>query len=84
MTIKERISNIRRKAQRTVTTDNCVDLGVDILIVVFDVLTSPILIAMRIIRWCIRKWIIKHIKSFIKWFLHKVCRIDNTPLDWND
>ena len=75
MTIKERFSAIRRKAQKQVTTDNLVDIFVDFLILVFDVLSSPILIVMRIVRY---------IKRFIKWFLHKVCRIDNTPLDWND
>ena len=84
MTIKERFSAIRRKAQKQVTTDNLVDIFVDFLILVFDVLSSPILIVMRIVRYFIRKYFVERIKRFIKWFLHKVCRIDNTPLDWND
>ena len=84
MTTKELFSAIRRKAQKQVTTDNLVDIFVDFLILVFDVLSSPILIVMRIVRYFIRKYIVRYIKKFIKWFLHKVCRIDNTPLDWND
>ena len=48
MTIKERFSAIRRKAQKQVTTDNLVDIFVDFLILVFDVLSSPILIVMQL------------------------------------
>ncbi len=84
MTISERLSKIKRKAQKQITTDNIVDISVDFLILVFDVLSSPILIVMRLVRFFIRKYVVEKIKRFVKWFLHKVCRIDNTPLDWND
>ena len=84
MTFKERLQRIRGKAQKSITTDNLVDISVDILILVFDVLSSPILIVMRVVRYLVRKHIIKYVKRFIKWFLHSVCKIDNTPLDWKD
>ncbi len=84
MTFKERLQRIRGKAQKSITTDNLVDISVDILILVFDVLSSPILIVMRVVRYLIRKHIVKYVKRFIKWFLHSVCKIDNTPLDWKD
>ena len=81
MTISERLSKIKRKAQKQITTDNIVDISVDFLILVFDVLSSPILIVMRLVRFFIRKYVVEKIKRFVKWFLQKVCRIDNTPLD---
>ncbi len=84
MTFKERLQRIRGKAQKSITTDNLVDISVDILILVFDVLSSPILIVMRVVRFLIRKYVIKYIKAFLKWFIHKVLKIDNTPLDWKD
>ena len=66
------------------TVDRWIDLIVDIGLVAFDVLSSPSLIVVRTIRYFFNKYVNKHIKRFLKWFLHKVCRIDNTPLDWND
>ena len=84
MTRSERLSKIKRTAQKQITTDNLVDISVDFLILVFDVLSSPILIVMRLVRFFIRKYVVEKIKRFVKWFLHKVCRIDNTPLDWKD
>ena len=84
MTISERLSKIKRKAQKQITTDNIVDISVDFLILVFDVLSSPILIVMRLVRFFIRKYVVERIKRFVKWFLHNVCRIDNKPLDCND
>ncbi len=84
MTFKERLQRIRGKAQKSITTDNLVDISVDILILVFDVLSSPILIVMRVVRFLIRRHIVRYLKRFIKWFLHSVCKIDNTPLDWKD
>ena len=71
MTIKERFSAIRRKAQKQVTTDNLVDIFVDFLILVFDVLSSPILIVVRFFRYFMNKWVNGHIKRFLKWIVHK-------------
>ena len=61
MTISERLSKIKRKAQKQITTDNLVDISVDFLILVFDVLSSPILIVMRLVRFFIRKYVVEKI-----------------------
>ena len=63
------------------TADNMVDLSVDIFLIVFDVLSSPILIVMRVVRWILAKFINEHVKSFIKkivhWFLdHRKIRLE--------
>jgi hypothetical protein len=52
------------------TADNMVDLSVDIFLIVFDVLSSPILIVMRVVRWILAKFINEHVKNFIKRIVH--------------
>ena len=52
------------------TADNMVDLSVDIFLIVFDVLSSPILIVMRVVRWILAKFVNNHVKSFIKRIVH--------------
>ena len=47
------------------TADNMVDLSVDIFLIVFDVLSSPILIVMRVVRWILAKFVNQHVKNFI-------------------
>ena len=49
--------------------DNIVDTGVDVSLVVFDVLSSPILIVMRVVRWFLNEFVLGHIKRFIKFIL---------------
>ena len=46
-----------------------VDTGVDIALVVFDVLSSPILIVMRVVRWFLNEFVLGHVKKFIKFML---------------
>ena len=46
-----------------------VDTGVDIALVVFDVLSSPILIVMRVVRWFLNEFVLGHIKRFIKFII---------------
>ena len=75
MTISERLSKIKRKAQKQITTDNLVDISVDFLILVFDVLSSPILIFVRFVRYFFNKYVNGHIKRFLKWFAHRVLRL---------
>ena len=56
------------------TIDHVVDSVVDIALILFDVITSPILITIRIIRHFIRDWVVGGIKRFIKaryWFAKK-------------
>ena len=62
------------------TADNIVDFSVDMFLIFFDVLSSPILIVMRLIRWVINKFFVTRIKNFIKrivhWFMdHRVKRL---------
>lgn len=72
------VQNIQSKVgalKRKVNTDNVIDFSVDVGIVAFDVLSSPILIIVRIVRYYIKKFINKYLKKYIKWFVHKVLRI---------
>ena len=57
------------------TVDHWIDLFVDVGLIAFDVLSSPILIIVRIIRYYVKKFINKYLKKYIKWFVHKVLRI---------
>ena len=53
-----------------------VDTGVDIALVVFDVLSSPILIIMRVVRWFLNEFLLGHIKRFIKFILRLFIRAE--------
>jgi hypothetical protein len=61
---------LRERWRKACTADNIVDFGVDVLLIVFDVLSSPILIVMRIVRWILAKFINEHVKNFIKRIVH--------------
>ena len=60
--IKEKFAN----------ADNVIDGIVDIGLLVFDVLSSPILLVMRLVRYYIKKWIKTFIKTFLKKTYHKI------------
>lgn len=60
-----------RSFKSRLTVDNIVDTFVDILLIVFDVLSSPILIVMRIIRFTFNKYFVDRIKRFARWITHK-------------
>ena len=66
----EKKLTIRERWRKAMTADNMVDLSVDIFLIVFDVLSSPILIVMRVVRWILAKFINEHVKSFIKKIVH--------------
>ena len=66
--IKDRYNNL-------CTTDNIIDLSVDAFILLADILTSPILIIVRVVKHLINMYFIDKIKDVIKWFVHKVLRI---------
>ena len=66
----EKKLTIRERWRKAMTADNMVDLGVDIFLIVFDVLSSPILIVMRVVRWILAKFINEHVKNFIKRIVH--------------
>ena len=57
------------------STDSVIDFMVDMLLLFWDIISSPILIVVRIIRFYFRKFVNKYLKRFLKWFVHKVLRI---------
>tara|TARA_B100001057_G_C22074682_1_gene653330 strand:- start:52 stop:417 length:366 start_codon:yes stop_codon:yes gene_type:complete len=61
---------IRERWRKACTADNIVDFSVDVFLIVFDVLSSPILIVMRVIRWLLAKFVNEHVKNFIKRIVH--------------
>jgi hypothetical protein len=61
---------IRQRWRKAMTADNIVDFSVDIFLIVFDVLSSPILIVMRVVRWMLAKFVNQHVKNFIKKIVH--------------
>ena len=61
---------IRARWRKAMTADNIVDFSVDMFLILFDVLSSPILIVMRLVRWVINKFFAQHIKSFFKRIVH--------------
>jgi len=62
------LDNIKKRWKKAVNTD-------DVGLIAFDVLASPILIVVRIIRFYFKKFVNTHLKRFLKWFVHKVLRI---------
>ena len=61
---------IKERWRKACTADNIVDFSVDVFLIVFDVLSSPILIVMRVVRWLLAKFINQHVKNFIKRIVH--------------
>jgi len=68
----------QRGIKRYFNLDNMVDTGVDIALVVFDVLSSPILIVMRVVRWFLNEFLLGHIKRFIKFILRLFIKAEKT------
>ena len=52
------------------TIDHLVDLIVDILLIIWDVISSPILIVMRLARHVIGSWFTDKIKAGVRWIAH--------------
>ncbi len=67
MQIKERLKKIT-------TSDNIIDMSVDILLIIFDVLASPILIVVRVVRYGFNKFIRGYVIRGIKWILSKIIK----------
>ena len=53
------------------TVDHWIDLIVDIGLIAFDVIASPILILVRFFRYFMNKWVNGYIKTFLEWIVHK-------------
>ena len=62
----------RRKIRKLINSDNAIDVGVDIMLIVFDVLSSPILIVVRVARYGFNKFIRGYVVKGIKWILNKL------------
>ena len=50
--------------------DRLVDLSVDLFLLLFDVLSSPILIVMRLVRFTLSNFFAESIKKYIKRVIH--------------
>ena len=61
----------RRKIRKLINSDNAIDVSVDIMLIVFDVLSSPILIVVRVLRYGFNKFIRGYVIRGIKWVLNK-------------
>jgi len=64
----------KRKIRRLINSDNAIDVGVDVMLIVFDVLSSPILIVVRVLRYAFNKFIRGYVIKGIKWILNKLLR----------
>jgi len=71
----KRVQTRWQRFKKWSTVDRWIDLIVDIGLVAFDVLSSPILIVVRTIRYFFNKYVNRHIKRFLKWFAHRVLKI---------
>ena len=72
---KKTRAKIKKKLQELWNVDSIIDLTVDLLLFIFDVIYSPILIIVRLIRHFFNEWIVNTVKRFLKWFAHKILRI---------
>ena len=59
-----------RKWREKWTVDHTVDVVVDITLLLIDVIASPVLICVRLIRYVIGDWLTDKIKRGIKFFIH--------------
>lgn len=60
----------RQKVKQWCTIDHIVDLCVDLFLIIWDVITSPVLIVMRILRHFVGEWFIEKIKAGVRWVAH--------------
>ena len=66
---KKKLS-LKERWKKACTADNIVDLSVDCFLLFFEVLSSPILIVMRAVRWFINKYLVDKLKSVVKRIVH--------------
>ena len=71
------LKNIKQRIKRNwpPSTDSVIDFMVDVLLLFWDIISSPILIVMRILRMLMKKAFGERLKRFVKWFVHRVLRI---------
>ena len=59
-----------QRFRKWLNIDHIVDLAVDLFLILFDVLSSPILIVMRLLRWTVGKFMLDGVKNKIKKVAH--------------
>ncbi len=64
--------SIKKRFKKAMNTDNALDLMVDMSLILFDVLSSPILIVMRVVRYFFNKFVKDYVKKGIKWLVNKI------------
>ena len=75
MDLKNGIGNdmdLRKRVKKAVNADNILDVIVDMSLILFDVLSSPILIVMRVFRYFFNKFIRGYFKKGIRWIVNKL------------
>lgn len=69
---QERVRRLGQKIRDWCNIDNIVDASVDLFLILFDVLSSPILIVMRLVRYVIGTYLLGGVKNKIKKIGHWV------------
>ena len=64
--------SIKKRFKKAMNTDNALDLVVDMSLILFDVLSSPILIVMRVVRYFFNRFIKDYVKRGIKWLINRL------------
>ena len=64
--------SIKKRFKKAMNSDNALDLTVDMSLIVFDVLSSPILVVMRIFRYFFNKFVKGYVKKGIKWLINRI------------
>ena len=67
---KRKLAKLRRKWRDLYTVDSMVDICVDCFLVVFEVIYSPVLIVVRLVRHFFLEFIIDGVKYYIKKFIY--------------
>ena len=65
---------MKERLKRIITSDNIIDMSVDILLIIFDVLASPILVVVRILRYGFNKFIRGYVIRGTRWILNKIIK----------
>tara|TARA_B100001287_G_scaffold251078_1_gene232030 strand:+ start:479 stop:886 length:408 start_codon:yes stop_codon:yes gene_type:complete len=67
---QERVRRLGEKLRNWCNIDNIVDASVDLFLILFDVLSSPILIVMRLTRYVVGKYMLDGVRNKIKKVAH--------------
>ena len=68
----ENAMDLRARIKKAVNADNILDVIVDMSLILFDVLSSPILMVMRVFRYFFNKFVRGYFKKGIKWLVNKI------------